>query len=245
MVAEREKQCIDDALTHSRDEMAHLTATSDASVELLTQRAKNERDRELSECRAKADSENAEISTRERDEYALQAKQERDSASLMGILTEHAATPKSMRKSAMYFFANHSFDQNQPLCDDAGCPRECADPDWLPSTASRYWRARRIRDARFLRLLTRHPIGRSVRPEGFLGLAEGETGTVRFYLHYLSRTVSSAHRTNEKGRRSTGAQAWNGGPYRVDNRRPRARSPRSSSSHMRLHRMLRLTAGCS
>jgi hypothetical protein len=86
MVAGREKQCIDDALTHSRDEMAHLTATSDASVELLTQRAKNERDRELSECRAKANSENAEIFTRERDEYALQAKQEHDSATLMGIL---------------------------------------------------------------------------------------------------------------------------------------------------------------
>ena len=87
IVAEREKQCIDDTLTHSRDEMAHIAATSDASVELLMQRAKNERDRELSECRAKADGENAEISTRERDEYALQAQQERDRASLMMILT--------------------------------------------------------------------------------------------------------------------------------------------------------------
>ena len=92
MVAEREKQCIDDTLTHSRDEMAHVAATSDASVELLMQRAKNERDRELSECRAKAYSENAEISTRERDEYALQAKQERDNAALMWILT--TSTPR-------------------------------------------------------------------------------------------------------------------------------------------------------
>jgi len=86
MVAEREKQCIDDTLTRSRNEMSQLTATPNASVELLTQRADNERDRELSDCRAKAASENAEIATRERDEYALQAKQERDSASLMGIL---------------------------------------------------------------------------------------------------------------------------------------------------------------
>lgn len=86
MVATREKQCIDDALTHSRDEIARLAATSDAPVELLIQRAKNERDRELSECHAKADSENAEISTRERDQYALQAKQEHDNATLMGIL---------------------------------------------------------------------------------------------------------------------------------------------------------------
>ena len=102
MVAEREQQCIDDALTHSRDEMAHLTATSDASVELLTQRAKNERDRELSECRAKANSENAEISTRERDEYALQAKQEHDSASLMGILLSTRPREKFMTRNAMY-----------------------------------------------------------------------------------------------------------------------------------------------
>ena len=86
IVAEREKQCIDDALTRSRDQMTHTTATSVASAELLTQRAEKERDRELSDCRARADSENVEISTRERDEYALQAKQERDSASLMGIL---------------------------------------------------------------------------------------------------------------------------------------------------------------
>ena len=86
IIAEREQQCIDNTLTHSRDEMAHIAATSDASVELLTQRAKNERDRELSECRAKADSENAEISARERDEYALQAQQEHDRATLMMIL---------------------------------------------------------------------------------------------------------------------------------------------------------------
>ena len=87
VIAERENQCIDKALTHSRDEMAHIAATSDASVELLMQRAKNERDRELSECRAKADGENAEISARERNEYALEAQQEHDSAALMMILT--------------------------------------------------------------------------------------------------------------------------------------------------------------
>ncbi len=85
-VGERENQFIADALTRNRDQMTHPTATSEASAELLAQRAKNERDREISDCRARADSENAEISTRERDEYALQAKQERDSASLMGIL---------------------------------------------------------------------------------------------------------------------------------------------------------------
>jgi hypothetical protein len=75
------------ALAHSSDEMTHVAAPSGASAESLMQRAKNERDRELSECRAKADGDNAEISARERDEYALQAKQERDRASLISILT--------------------------------------------------------------------------------------------------------------------------------------------------------------
>jgi len=87
IIAEREQQCIDNTLTHGRDEMAHIAATSDASVESLIQRAKNERDRELSQCRAEADGQNAEISSRERDEYALEAQQERDRASLMMILT--------------------------------------------------------------------------------------------------------------------------------------------------------------
>jgi hypothetical protein len=87
IVAEHEKQCIDGTLAHSRDEMTNVAATSGASAESLMQRAQNERDRELSECRAKADGDNAEISTRERDEYALQAQQERDRASLISILT--------------------------------------------------------------------------------------------------------------------------------------------------------------
>ena len=86
-IAEREQQCIDNALKHDRDEMAHIAATSDASAELLMQRAKNEGDRELSECRAKAENDNAQISERERSEYALEAQQERDRASLMMILT--------------------------------------------------------------------------------------------------------------------------------------------------------------
>jgi hypothetical protein len=87
IVAEHEKQCIDGTLARSRDEMALMAAQSGASAESLMQRAKNERDRELSECRAKADSDNAQISERERSEYALQAQQERDRASLISILT--------------------------------------------------------------------------------------------------------------------------------------------------------------
>jgi hypothetical protein len=87
VVTERENQCIDSTLTRSRDEVAHMAATSGASAESLMLRAKNERDRELSECRAKADGDNVQISERERSEYALQAQQEHDRASIMMILT--------------------------------------------------------------------------------------------------------------------------------------------------------------
>ena len=86
-IAEREQKCMDNTLAHSRDEMARLATASNASVDLLMQRAKNERDRALSECRAEADGKNAEISSRERDEYVLEAQRERDRASLMMILT--------------------------------------------------------------------------------------------------------------------------------------------------------------
>lgn len=87
IVAEREKQCIDKTLTRSRDDMARIAANADASVELLMQTESDERDRELLECRARAYQENAEISAQERNEYELQAEQDRERASLMMTLT--------------------------------------------------------------------------------------------------------------------------------------------------------------
>jgi type IV pilus biogenesis protein CpaD/CtpE len=85
-IAEREQQCIENTLKYSRDEVAQVTATSDASVDLLIQEANNERERELSECRSEAYRQNAESSERERDEYALQAQGEHDRASLIATL---------------------------------------------------------------------------------------------------------------------------------------------------------------
>ncbi len=84
---ESEKQCVDETLNRCRDETERILATPDASVESRIQQEANERDRELSECRATADEENAEIAERERNEYELEAQQERDRASLMAILT--------------------------------------------------------------------------------------------------------------------------------------------------------------
>jgi hypothetical protein len=84
---ESEKRCINETLIRSRDKIAGIAATPDASVEAQTRQAADERDREISECHAWADEENAQIAEQERNEYALQAQQERDRASLMAILT--------------------------------------------------------------------------------------------------------------------------------------------------------------
>jgi type IV pilus biogenesis protein CpaD/CtpE len=86
IVAEREKQCIAGTLARSRDQMARIAATPDASVESRIQSETHNRDRELSDCRSSADQKNAEISAHERSEYELQAQQEHDRAALMTIL---------------------------------------------------------------------------------------------------------------------------------------------------------------
>ncbi len=85
-LAESEKRCIDEAMTRSRDETAPAAGTPDASFELQTQWAAEERDREISQCRAWADAENNEIAEQERDEYEIQAQQERNRASFMAIV---------------------------------------------------------------------------------------------------------------------------------------------------------------
>lgn len=86
-IAGSEKQCIDETLTRSRDEMAHMVASPDATVESQTQKESYERDREVSQCRVTANNENAKISEQERKEYELQAQEERERASLMATLT--------------------------------------------------------------------------------------------------------------------------------------------------------------
>jgi hypothetical protein len=86
-IAESEKQCIDESMTRSRNEMARVTATPEASVESQTQKESYKRDREISQCRVTANNEDAKISEQERKEYELQAQEERDRASLLAILT--------------------------------------------------------------------------------------------------------------------------------------------------------------
>ena len=54
---------------------------------LQIQQEADERDREISLCRAAADNEAAEISERERNEYQVEAQQESNRASFMAIVT--------------------------------------------------------------------------------------------------------------------------------------------------------------
>lgn len=82
-----EKRCIDEALVRSRDKITGMAATPDASAESQMQGANHERDREISQCRAWADQENADIAEHERNEYELQAEQERNRASFIAIVT--------------------------------------------------------------------------------------------------------------------------------------------------------------
>ncbi len=86
-IDESEKQCVDETLRRSRDEIARIAATPDASVKLETQRPNDERDGEVSQCHVWADNENAAIAEQERDEYELEANEERNRASHIAILT--------------------------------------------------------------------------------------------------------------------------------------------------------------
>jgi len=88
-ISGHERQCIRATVIRSNDQLARIAATPDfdPNTEILTQMVTNERDRELSECRAKAKREEDELSVRERAEYASRAKDERERSSLMMILT--------------------------------------------------------------------------------------------------------------------------------------------------------------
>ena len=87
MVAAREKQCIDEALARGRDETERIVGIPDPSIALQVEQEADERDREISLCRAAADNEAAEISERERNEYQVEAQQESNRASFMAIVT--------------------------------------------------------------------------------------------------------------------------------------------------------------
>jgi Zn-dependent metalloprotease len=82
-----EKQCVDEAMKRSHDGIASITVTPNASLESQTQKINNTRDREISQCHALADHENAEIAEQERNEYESEEQQERSRAAFIAVLT--------------------------------------------------------------------------------------------------------------------------------------------------------------
>lgn len=86
-ISEREQQCVRQAVNRANDQVAQIDATPDALTASRTQKAKDDRDREVSECRTNADREEAQLSARESAKYKGQAQQARDRAALMMNLT--------------------------------------------------------------------------------------------------------------------------------------------------------------
>jgi hypothetical protein len=85
-IAARAKLCILAATKHGSDEMKPANG-SGATSKVNVQIAKDEREREISKCKAAEARENEELLAQERNEYVLQAEQERDRDTLIMILT--------------------------------------------------------------------------------------------------------------------------------------------------------------
>ncbi len=90
---ESEKQCVDDAMKRSDDGIASIAVTPDASLKSQTQKINNARDREISQCHALADHENAQIAEQERVEYEAQEQQERNRSAFFAVLTTSRLQP--------------------------------------------------------------------------------------------------------------------------------------------------------
>ena len=85
-IANRAKQCVVAAVKRSGDEVER-TKAPDSSTKLRERIAKDEREREISECKSAEARENEELFSNERKEYVLQAEQEHDRNALIMILT--------------------------------------------------------------------------------------------------------------------------------------------------------------
>src|SRR5208282_861824 len=63
-ISEREQQCVRQEVNRTNDQIAQIDSTPDALTASRTQQAKNNRDREVSECIAHADREKNQLSAR-------------------------------------------------------------------------------------------------------------------------------------------------------------------------------------
>jgi hypothetical protein len=85
-IAARAKQCVLAATKHGSDEIKSTNGAGSAT-KTKVQIARDERDREISKCKAEEARENEALFSQERNEYVLQAEQERDRDTLIMILT--------------------------------------------------------------------------------------------------------------------------------------------------------------
>jgi len=85
-IPEHEQQCVKDAVSRSNDQNAQ-SARPDSLAGQEAQQADADEDREISQCKDAALRDQAELAARERAEYEDEARQQRDRASLMAILT--------------------------------------------------------------------------------------------------------------------------------------------------------------
>lgn len=86
-ISERERLCVKQAVNRTNDQILQIAATPNTFVGLQMQKAKNDRDHEISDCETIADREKARLSARECTEYEEEAQRARDRDSLIGILT--------------------------------------------------------------------------------------------------------------------------------------------------------------
>lgn len=85
-IAARARQCIDGTVDRTNDEIAWLAAAPDALTDPWIALARNQSEREISQCKAEAQRENDELFEHERTEYQLGAQRERDRSALMATL---------------------------------------------------------------------------------------------------------------------------------------------------------------
>jgi hypothetical protein len=86
-IASRERQCMDAAIKRANDEFSQIAASRDASSAQRVQAVKVQRSQDLAKCKAEADHENEELSSREQAEYERRAREENDRAVLLWLET--------------------------------------------------------------------------------------------------------------------------------------------------------------
>jgi hypothetical protein len=85
-IASREQQCMDAAVNRANDQLSQIAPTTDASSEQRAHAVKVQRSQDLFKCKAAAEHENEELSSREQVEYERQGHEENDRAIMLWLI---------------------------------------------------------------------------------------------------------------------------------------------------------------